>query len=46
MERYEIMDKLEEMWEESQSLYIGSGESELDFRENVADWIHELMSML
>lgn len=39
MKKYELLDKLEDMRDESQSSFIGSGESELDFRENVADLI-------
>jgi hypothetical protein len=38
----DIIDKLEEMWDEAQANNIGSGESELEFKENVADWIYEL----
>ncbi len=43
MDRDEILEKLEEMWEESNRIYIGSGEAELDFRENVATWIFKLI---
>lgn len=39
MKKYELLDKLEEMWDESQSSFVGSGESELDFRENIVDLI-------
>lgn len=46
MNRDEILDKLEEMWENSNTTYLGSGEAELDYRENVADWIYELMKRL
>lgn len=46
MKKYEIIDKLEEMWEESNATYLGSGEAELDYRENVAEWIYELMTRL
>ncbi len=41
MKRFELLDKLEEMWNESQSSFIGSNESELNFRESVVDYIDE-----
>jgi hypothetical protein len=41
MKKFELLDKLEEMWNESQSSFIGSNESELDFRESVVDLIDE-----
>lgn len=39
MKREEIFNKLELIWEECQERNIGSNESELDFRESVANWI-------
>jgi len=42
MERDDILEELEDMWEESNSIHLGSGEAELDFREAVADWIYRL----
>ena len=44
MNKNEILEKLDQMWDESQSRHMGSGESELDFKENVSDWILTLIS--
>lgn len=43
MERQEILDKLEEMYEQSSKEFIGSNETDLDFKEKVSYWIHSLM---
>lgn len=45
MERYQIMDKLEEMQESAFKSNKGSNEAELEFREDVADWIEKLMTI-
>jgi len=41
MERQQIFDKVEEIWDTCQYRNIGSNEAELDFRETVTDWIQE-----
>ena len=41
MTRQQIFDYLENQWEKSQKSFIGSNESELDFKECIADFINE-----
>lgn len=41
MEYREIYNYLENQWEKSQESFIGSNESELDFKVNIAEWISE-----
>ena len=44
MTRQEIFDKIESIWEECDERNIGENESELDFRETLADWLKPLLS--
>lgn len=39
MTRTEIFEKIESIWEECDKRNIGSNETELDFKETLADWI-------
>lgn len=41
MTRQEILDKIEQIWDECQDRNLGSNEAELDFMESLADWIVE-----
>lgn len=43
MKYQEILDKLEEMHDESAKEFLGSNEADLDFKENVARWIEGLV---
>lgn len=45
MKRYEILDRLEELWENANDLHVGSNEAELEYREQVADFIQELVKL-
>ena len=44
MTRQEIFDKIESIWDECDKRNIGENESELDFRETLADWLKPLLS--
>lgn len=43
MKYQEILDRLEEMHDESAKEFLGSNETDLDFKEKVARWIESLV---
>lgn len=44
MERQLIIDKLDELYDKADKNNIGLNETELEYKESVADWIEELTS--